>query len=104
MRGYHDMGGQPAGPVARHEHEHALWEKRVDALYVLLTRKGVLTVDEVRRGIESLGAEAYERMSYYERWIASLAAILIQRGVVTVDEFGRRMAAVATRESGEGPS
>ena len=30
--------------------------------------------DERRRAIESLGADAYERLSYYERWIAAIAA------------------------------
>ena len=102
MRGYHDMGGQPAGPVSRDEHDYAIWEKRVDALYTLLIRKGVLTTDEVRRGIESLGAEAYERMSYYERWIASITATLLQRGLLTVDELGRRMAEVEARHAAEG--
>ncbi|MBX6320318.1 MAG: nitrile hydratase subunit beta [Rhodospirillaceae bacterium] len=96
------MGGQPAGPVTRTEHDYALWEKRVDALYTLLIRKGVLTTDEVRRGIESLGAEAYERMSYYERWIASITNTLLQRGVLSVDEVGRRMAEVQARQKPEG--
>ena len=47
----------------------ALWEKRVDALMVLLgsRERRVITVDELRRGIEQLGAEAYDAMSYYER-------------------------------------
>ena len=52
MRGYHDMGGLPAGPVERSEHDYALWEKRVDALQVLLSAKGQITTDELRRGIE----------------------------------------------------
>src|SRR5687767_11913561 len=29
MRAYHDLGGTPAGPVEREEHELALWEKRI---------------------------------------------------------------------------
>ena len=37
MRGHHDMGGLPAGPVAPTEHCYALWEKRVDALMMLLS-------------------------------------------------------------------
>ena len=35
MRQYHDMRGLPAGPVERQEHDHAPWEKRVDALMML---------------------------------------------------------------------
>ena len=87
-RGVHDLGGLPAGTVRLAEHDYALWEKRVDALMVLLSKKGHLTVDELRRNIETLGAEAYDKMSYYERWIYSITQTLIQRGVITIDELG----------------
>ena len=99
-RSHHDLGGLPAGAVERLEHDYALWEKRVDALLVLLTRKGLMTVDELRRNIESLGADAYDRMSYYERWIYAITQTLIQRGVITVDELGRGMAEARQRGSG----
>ena len=94
------MGGLPAGRVEPTEHDYALWEKRVDALMVLLggQGRGVITVDELRRGIEQLGAEAYEAMSYYERWIASMTNTLLAKGIITSDELGRRMAEVARRE------
>ena len=87
-RGIHDMGGLPAGKVEPAEHDYALWEKRVDALLVLLSRKGHVTVDELRRNIETIGADAYDKMSYYERWIYAIAQTLIQRGILSVDELG----------------
>ena len=93
MRSHHDMGGLPAGPVEATEHDYALWEKRVDALLVLLSKKGLMRVDELRRNIESLGPDAYDSMSYYERWISAIANTLIQRGVITIEELGRRLAA-----------
>ena len=98
-RGVHDMGGQPAGRIERTEHAHALWEKRIDALMVLLAslERRVITVDELRRGIEQLGAEAYEAMSYYERWIVSITNTLLAKGVISSDELGRRMAEVEKR-------
>lgn len=96
-RGPHDLGGLPAGPVDRSEHDYALWEKRVDALNVLLANKGISGVDERRRAIESLGADAYERLSYYERWIAAIAASMIEKGIITVDELGQRMAEIEAR-------
>ena len=103
-RGCHDIGGLPAGGIDRAEHDHALWEKRVDALMVLLghPQRRVITVDELRRGIEQLGAEAYDAMSYYERWIASIANTLLARGVISSDELGRRMAEVGKRGEGAG--
>lgn len=99
-RGIHDMGGLPAGAVKPAEHDYALWEKRVDALLVLLTKKGLMTVDELRRNIEGLGLDAYDKMSYYERWIYSITQTLIQRGVISIDELGRRMAEAQTRADG----
>ena len=97
MRNHHDMGGAPATPVERREHDYGLWEKRVDALLVLLTSKKHMNVDELRRNIETLGAEAYDKLSYYERWIHSIGQTLIQRGVISVDELGRKMAEVEQR-------
>jgi hypothetical protein len=49
-------------------------------------------VDELRRNIETLGAEAYDKMSYYERWIYAITQTLIQRGVITIDELGTGIA------------
>lgn len=93
------MGGQPAGAVEATEHDYAIWEKRVDALMVLLSRKDCqhMTVDELRRNIESLGAEAYDKLSYYERWMHAISQTLIQRGVIGIDELGRKIADVEQR-------
>jgi hypothetical protein len=103
MRNYHDMGGLPAGTVTPSEHDYALWEKRVDALQVLCSHKDrrLTTTDELRRNIEALGADVYERLSYYERWCAALANTLIHRGVITIEELGRKIEEVKAREGGE---
>jgi hypothetical protein len=98
-RSHHDMGGLPAGPVERAEHDYSLWEKRVDAMLVLLAgkKRQLMTVDELRKNIEALGPQAYDQMGYYERWIHSIAQTLIQRGVITIEELGRKMAEVEAR-------
>jgi len=93
------MGGRDAGPVAHdHDgaegHDQAPWEKKVDAIQRLMSTKGHMTVDELRRGIEELGPGVYDELSYYERWITSVTNILLEKGVVHVDELGRRMAEV----------
>jgi Nitrile hydratase beta subunit len=90
-RQHHDMGGRPAGKVEPTEHDYAGWERRVDALSVLLGSQKILTVDERRRAIESLPPGAYDAMSYYERWTWALAQTLIQRGVITTEELARKM-------------
>jgi hypothetical protein len=81
MRSHHDMGGLPGGRVEPTEHEYALWEKRVDALKQLLSQpsRRLVSTDEMRRNIEALGPDVYDRLSYYERWMASLSQTLIQR-------------------------
>ena len=91
MRSHHDMGGLPAGKVDRSEHDYADWERRVDAISVLLGRKRRLTVDERRRAIETLTPQAYDALSYYERWVVALGQTLIQRGIITSAELARKM-------------
>ena len=96
LRSHHDMGGLPAGKVEPTEHDYAEWERRVDAMAVLLGRKAI-TVDERRRAIESLPPEAYDAMSYYERWTSALAQTLLQRGVITTEELARKMSEIGKR-------
>ena len=93
-RRHHDMGGLEAGLVDREAHDRAPWEKRVDALMVLLGKNKLLFVDELRRGIEELGADAYDRYSYYERWMASMTNILLEKKIIGVSELGARMAEI----------
>jgi len=97
----HDMGGLPGGPIDRSDHDFALWEKRVDALLMLLAHpsRRLITVDELRRGIEQLGPGAYDELGYYERRIASIASALLERGVITSDELGRKLAELEAREA-----
>ena len=93
------MGGQDAGPVDPAEHNHAPWEKRVDAIMRLVgdEKRQLLRVDELRRGIEELGPGVYDELNYYERWISSITNILIEKCVISIDELGRRMEDVKAR-------
>src|SRR5436305_13831466 len=91
VRGHHDMGGQPAGKVEPTEHDYEDWERRVDALMMLCSgvkgKRKLLTVDELRKNIESLTPEAYDRQAYYEEWITPLTKTLLQRGGIPTDEL-----------------
>ncbi|HEX9396077.1 MAG TPA: hypothetical protein VF943_04975 [Burkholderiales bacterium] len=97
-RSHHDMGGLPAGKVEPVEHDYAEWERRVDAMTWLMRAHGI-TVDERRRHIEQLPPDAYDRMTYYERWIVSLAQAALQRGLITSAELARKMLEVEQRGS-----
>ena len=95
------MGGLPAGKVKPTEHAYTDWELRVDAMMMLLV--GVvgggkrMTVDELRKNIESLPPADYDKMGYYERWVISLTQTMIQRGVITTDELASKLEQVQTR-------
>lgn len=89
-RAMHDLGG-----VSRFMCEavdttpHALtdFDREVDALRQVLGLKGVMTVDELRRGIEALTEAEYHRLSYYQRWVRSITATLLRKGVITEGEL-----------------
>ena len=99
LRRHHDMGGLDAGPVERQEHDYAPWEKKVDAIVRLLSAKGLLTLDELRRGIEDLGPGAYDEMSYYQRWIASTTNNLLEKRIIGVDELGEAISRAHDRHT-----
>ena len=88
----HDRGGrQTDAPIDRREHELADWELLTDALVGALGAGGVMNVDELRRGIESMPPEEYERASYYERWLFSAETILVEKGVLARGQLDRRL-------------
>ena len=93
QRGVHDRGGLPTDErIDRREHSLQDWEVLTDALFGALARRGLVNVDELRRGIESIPPAEYERVSYYERWLFSIETILTEKGVLAVGELDRRAA------------
>jgi hypothetical protein len=83
-----DRGGWPTdAPIDRSEHELADWEVLTDALVGALAMNGVMNVDELRRGIESMPREEYERASYYERWLYSMETNLAEKGILRPGEL-----------------
>ena len=90
----HDRGGRPTdAPIDRSEHELADWELLTDALVGSLGGSGLMNVDELRRGIESMPPERYERASYYERWLFAMETILAEKGIVAPGELDARVGA-----------
>ena len=89
----HDRGGWPTdAPIDRSEHDLADWELLTDALVHVLAGKGLMNVDELRRGIESMPPDEYEQASYYERWLSSIETILAEKGVLAPGELDARLA------------
>jgi nitrile hydratase subunit beta len=91
-RALHDRGGWPTdAPIDRSEHELADWELTVDAIVGALGARGVMNVDELRRGIEGMAPDAYERASYYERWLHAAETVLAEKGVLAPGELESRV-------------
>lgn len=89
-RHHHDMGGVSkfmCETVDRDSHQLTEFDRTVDAVRGLLGAKGVMSVDELRRGIEAIPEAEYHLLSYYQRWIRSIADNLLARGVFTEAEL-----------------
>ncbi len=89
-RAHHDMGGVRkflCEPIDTGAHALDDFDREVDAIRGLLGAKGVMSVDELRRGIEAIPEAEYHRLGYYQRWIRSIADNLLVRGVITPAEL-----------------
>lgn len=74
-------------PVDTNPHGLTDFDRQVDSLRQMLATKKLMSVDELRRGIEAIPEADYHRLSYYERWIRSIADNLLRSGVITEQEL-----------------
>jgi nitrile hydratase subunit alpha len=88
----HDVAGLPLDdPIMLEEHPLVWWEKEIDALLVVLVKKGLFTVNLLRNGIESLSDDLYKNLSYYEKWAISITKGLTQTGVITAMDLDQAL-------------
>jgi nitrile hydratase subunit beta len=89
-RAHHDLGGAAkfmCEPVDIEPHGLSEFDREVDALRQMLAVKKLMSVDELRRGVEAIPEAEYHRLSYYRRWIRSITDTLLRKGVITEDEL-----------------
>ncbi|HEY4172828.1 MAG TPA: nitrile hydratase [Rhodopila sp.] len=89
-RAHHDLGGASkfmCEPVDIEPHAPTAFDREVDALRQMLAAKQLMTVDELRRGIEAIPEAEYHRLSYYQRWIRSITDTMLRHGVITEAEL-----------------
>jgi hypothetical protein len=96
-----DLGGLPAGPIQRVEHELEPWEKRCHALADVLDFHKIINTEEKRRGVEALGTELIGALSYYERWIIAFVNILFQKEIIAPEDLARKMDEIEARWKSE---
>jgi nitrile hydratase subunit beta len=90
LRAPHDLGGVGkfmCEPVDIEPHGLTDFDREVDALRQMLAAKRLMSVDELRRGIEAIPEADYHRLSYYQRWIRSITDNLLLHGVITEAEL-----------------
>ena len=89
-RSHHDLGGVSkfmCDAVDIEPHGLSAFDREVDALRGMLSVKQLMTVDELRRGIEAIPEADYHRLSYYQRWIRSITDTLVRKGVLSEVEL-----------------
>ncbi len=90
----HDIGGVSrliCEPVDPSPHTLTEFDREVDAIRQILGMKQIMSVDELRRGIEALPEADYFRLGYYERWIVSIMDNLLEKGVFSEAELGEAL-------------
>ncbi len=102
MRGHHDLGGLDEGLLDLREDDLQLYERRADAMVILLVGRGYYTLDASRRVAElDLTAEEYATTRYYDRWLVQARRLMTELGVITDAEVEREIAAARERFAGE---
>ena len=103
-RAAHDVGGLEFGPIDRSEHDLALWEKRTDAMLILLVgaKKRAFAIDAMRRVIEDYGQQEYDRTTYYEKWIRAVRNLIVEQEIVSREEIETRVAQARARHEKTG--
>ena len=82
----HDVGGEPSGEIDTRDQGMTHWEKYANAFRMVMTGKGLASLDECAGRLEDLGTRFY-KIGYFERQTEAAAIALIERGVFTQSEF-----------------
>jgi nitrile hydratase beta subunit len=94
MDGMHDLGGKQGFGRVRYRPFapafHAAWERRINALYSMVVRRGTFNMDEYRHAIERMEPRHYLAASYFERTMTALASLCIEKGVLGAKELEAR--------------
>ena len=89
-RSHHDLGGVSkfmCEAVDIEPHALTAFDREVDALVAMLRLKRIMTVDELRRGIEAIPEAEYHRLSYYRRLFRSTTENLLRKGIISEAEL-----------------
>jgi len=92
-RSVNDVGGMEGDKIDQSNSPQTLFEKRVDALVMLLTHPdlGAFKVDGLRRAIEMNSPEDYAKLGYYPKWIRAVRQLLVEQKVLSDEEIDAKI-------------
>merc|ERR1719461_1701467 len=95
--GVHDVGGTGAyvaddleyTPADIDDRDKTLtyWERKIDALGMLLPPKCLWTFSEMRAATESLPKNSYMNIAYYEKWVYAVLKLCLSKGIFSEKEL-----------------
>jgi hypothetical protein len=98
-RRIHDIGGLSVGEIDPSDHAVETWQKWINATFTTMIFGKLLRLDELRRAMEDLGAERYNRLEYFERQTQGFVDLLIEKEMLSQAEIESRMAEIKRRKS-----
>ena len=89
-------------PIDRTDHELSQFDKQVDAIVNLLNHpsRRLMRTDELRDAIESLPADIYDDLAYYEKWIQAVANVMVEKDVIGEEELVLKLADIRQQDEG----
>jgi len=99
------MGGMApfaSQPIDRTDHKLSQFDKQVDAIVNLLNHpsRRLMRTDELRDAIESLPADIYDDLAYYEKWIQAVANVMVEKDVIGEEELVLKLADIRQQDEG----
>jgi hypothetical protein len=91
-----DIGGFDEGEVPQQERPQLFWEKQLMAMVNLL-RSQSINLDELRRTVEAMSPEDYQRLGFYPRRTEAVIALLLEKKLITAEEINKRTEEVLAR-------
>jgi len=96
QRKVNDVGGLAGLTINREEHDQTFFEKRVDAMLMLLTSPKVkaFSVDSLRRTIEESTLDDYSKRGYYDKWLYAIRQLLVEKAILSDEEIEQRISLI----------
>ena len=94
-----DIGGQANDQqIDKTSHDMSDWERKIDAIWQVLSIKKLIRSDELRRAIEQLPKEQYDSLQYYEKWASAIERLLLEKHVISQEQLDRKMSELVAAE------